>query len=348
MPTTNEAPAAVNYEDAETASLAKLVDQQTADIAASAAEASREEVTTAPEEKAADGQAKVDAASSEPVEPVVEPTPDGAGEATGEPVEDDFEWAPEELKTSLVEGKSAGALTQAALDKIKSNYMKARGFDKGMRDNAATRKDNEGLIADGENFRKLMESDQMRADWVAFLEAKEQPAEETIPEFETDAELAQYTLEKSEKAVEGAVQAEMDRRFVEPQQKADTLVRLAEEHMESLGDVPPDVFNKALELMNAEIRGGNELPWDVLTDSDVFSRRVGPHLQVAQLTAELDALRSQHDVSQNEKAKSEAAGAASATSPPGRSTVTPTTYPDTPAGRAEKTLAELGNATILD
>ena len=348
MPEANEAPdPQVNYEDEATAELASLVNARAAEIAAEESESTPEPVDS--EESAPVAQAEEATASGESDDVEEAPTPDD-GDAVPEATDDspDLDWAPDELREPI--SHLAGKATPEQLASIKKLMQLGDGAYTKMREAAQQRKDNEALIAAGEQFNKLFDDERERDLYLSWREQHEsgaKPTEALDPEsFETDADLIRYAEERAVKAAERRFQELHEQKYEAPRAAAESFNALLIEHHETTG-VPEEVYIEAAGMLNAKLRKRGIDPVKHLTDIETINDELEPYLKLIALQGDANK-RTAEAIAKNESSKSQAARSASASSPVGRSTRAKVDTPDTPDGLAARTLAEFHGREILD
>lgn len=339
------------------------VETQTADTPATPAERARltlesmsaaADAAPAPVDLSGAGQAE-EVETVETVEPeVVESTPEKGDEAVAESKVPAIEWIPDEQRDRLLssynEDDDTFTISKDDLAKdgwLRQGFMRRKGFHEGMEKNAQVRKDQDALLRDGENWRQLMGDDAVAADFLAWRETQNTGATPVaVPEFESDAELAAYSIEQAKLQLR---QEDEAARVAEQRQQADAeaisanFMSLAEATQQELG-LSDDEFTAACDTLNTNIRAKGQLPWEVLTDKATFADALSEPLKTARTMSEVEKLREEISVLRNEQSKSANARTANASSPKGGSTKTSEEYPDTPEGRALRTLQDqLGN-----
>lgn len=228
-----------------------------------------------------------------------------------------FEWADDDERavfTQHVDGDTL-KLDGEVLDLIRQVGMRRRGFHQRMREVSDQAKENESLIRDGEQFRRLFTDPQAQQEFLAWQENKGKATEPAdVPEFETNEQLADYVRQEAQRLFEehtAKLAAERDGRKQQQTEAQALLDRNAENLLAGeFSDLSQEEFVEAIKATGDALRELEVDPSKVCLDESKFARALRPHAERIRLTRKLQAKDKQRELTKRAAERSESASSA--------------------------------------
>lgn len=262
-----------------------------------------------------------------------------------------FEWAEDGEQAVLaqhVEGDTL-RLTPEVLDLIRQGGMRRRGFHQKMAEVAEERKENEQLIQEGREFRKLFTDLNAQRDFLAWQESRGKAPETDekqgeVPSFETDEDLAKYVQEQIDRGIQRGLAERDAERSDKQKAQTEAQARLDENAAALLAgeysDLTQDEFISALKSAGESLRDLGFDPQEVCLDEGRFAKALRPHADRIRLERRIQSKDKQREATKRAAERSE-----SASSTPARRGESGFDL-STPEGRAQALMHEYAGKEI--